>query len=308
MRRSWHHYLRTALFVPVLGTAWFLPRPAQRLLARVTARFVYVLAPRLRRRLEKNQRRARGRELAPAELRTAVLAVLTNYGHYLLDFLALQRGRRNDLLRACRGADELVGVAAKKRGAILVTAHLGSWEMAALFLADRARSMTLVSAPEEIGYLGELRSTIRSRQRHDELLVGSDPMAALALLARLREGGMVGMQLDRATGGAHASVPFCGARLKMPRGPARLAHASEAPIVPVFALFGEGDGYELVVEEPIDPTGLSEREITARLAAVLERQVRAHPDQWLMMQDPWEDDAGPAEVAEPAPMAVRIAP
>jgi KDO2-lipid IV(A) lauroyltransferase len=228
-----------------------------------------------------------------------VLQVLTNYGYYVLDFFALQRRRDDSMLRSRCGREHLVAAAAEHRGVILVTAHLGSWEMAARFMADEARSLTLVSAPEEIGYLGDLRSAIRSGQRHDELLLGRDPMAGLELLQRLRSGGMVGMQLDRAVGSSYTSVPFCGGRIRMPRGPARLAHASEALLVPVYATLAEGGGYDLVIEPPIDPRGLDEAALMDRLARLLERVVRSHPEQWLMMQDPWDDAAAPAGVGEP---------
>ncbi len=296
--KPWHHYLRSALFLVVVGTAWYLPRRAQRRLSAWTARFVHRLAPRLRRRIEKNLTRALCGEVAPAELRASVRAVLTNYGNYVLDFLALSRGRSKDVQCSRRGEHHLRDALATRRGVILVTAHLGSWEMAALFLADHAKSITLVSRAEEIGYLGEMRSTIRSRLDHDELLVGKDPMAALALLGRLRAGGMVGMQIDRAVGSSFLSVPFCGARFRMPRGPARLAHASEALVIPVFALFADDGGYELVVEPSIDPRGLTEAQILARLAAVLERYVRSYPRQWLMMQDPWDDSPAAAKAAD----------
>lgn len=293
--RAWHHPLRSALFVPVLCTAWFAPPWLQRALVSVTIRFVHLLAPRLRRRIAKNVTivaRANGRELSPPQLRAAVLAVLANYGRYLIDFLGLRRARRDDLMRATHGSEKLRAASELGRGVILATAHLGSWEIAALFLAERSRSATLVSVPEEIGYLGDLRTTIRGGQNHGEVLLGNDPMAAIALLGKLREGGMVGMQLDRAIGASYTSVRFCGAWFKMPRGIARLAVASEALIVPGFALFHPDGGYEMVIEDAIDPRGCSESEVTQRLAALLERYVRAHPEQWLMMQDPWTD--GPA--------------
>jgi len=86
----------------------------------------------------------------------------------------------------------------------------------------------------------------------------------------------------------------------MPRGPARLAHASEALLVPVFATIAEDGSYDLVIEPPIDPRGLTEAELMARLAALLERKVRAHPEQWLMMQDPWDDAPAVAGVEAPA--------
>jgi KDO2-lipid IV(A) lauroyltransferase len=290
LRRPWHHYLRSALFGVVFATS-LLPRGARRALARITARFVYVLAPRLRRRLEKNLSRVMSGEISPGRLRDSATAVLVHYGDYVLDFLALLRGNRDSLLRESRGEEQLQRAASTGRGVILATAHLGSWEMAAMFLARRSHRVTLVSIPEEIGWLGRLRSRIRTAQHHDEILLGGSPMAAIELMNRLRAGEFVGVQLDRATDGTSASVPFCGHLLRMPRGPARLAHATGASILPVFALSREDGRYDLVIEEPIDPTGLDEAAILARLAALLERYVRNYPEQWLMMQDPWDDKA-----------------
>ena len=92
-------------------------------------------------------------------------------------------------------------------------------------------------------------------------------------------------------GGASANVPFCGHHLVMPCGPARLAHATGAWILPVFAITAPDGKYDLVIEEPIDPAGLDEAAIQAKLAGLLESYVRRHPEQWLMMQDPWSDAA-----------------
>jgi len=209
----------------------------------------------------------------------------------VLDFLALLRGDRDSLLRESRGEVQLQRAASTGRGVILATAHLGSWEMAALFLSRRTQRVTLVSMPEEIGWLGRLRSRIRSSQSHEEVLLGNDPMAVIDLLNRLRAGEFVGVQIDRVAGGGAANVPFCGHHLVMPRGPARLAHATGAWILPVFAITAADGKYDLVVEEPIDPTGLDEPAIQAKLAALLESYVRRHPEQWLMMQDPWSDAA-----------------
>lgn len=286
----------------VLATS-FLPRAVRRRLARITARFVYVLAPRLRRRIEKNLTRVAPGPLSKERLKRSVLTVLVHYGDYVLDFLALLRGDRESMLRGSQGEERLQLAASNGRGVILATAHLGSWEMAALFLARRSYRVTLVSIPEEIGWLGRLRSRIRSAQRHDEILLGGNPMAAIELMNRLRAGEFVGVQLDRATGGASASIPFCGHRLRVPRGPARLAHATGASILPVFALSMEDGRYELVIEEPIDPAGLDEAAILDRLARLLERYVRSYPEQWLMMQDPWDDEAAaPVLQGAAAPM------
>ena len=258
--RPWHHYLRQILFLPMLAAAWLAPRSVQRWLASTTARFVYVLAPRLRRRLERNLRQARP-GATPDQIRRSVIAVLRNYGCYLLDFFALMRGPRPDLLRREAGPEVLQALLDRGKGAILATAHLGSWEIAGLALARKQAGVAMVSAAEEIGYLGALRTRIRGQLRHREILLEDGPHAMIELLGRLRDGGLVGLQMDRVGRAASLAVPFLGARLRMPRGPARLATLSGAPILPVFAVFNEEGTYDLIAEEPIDPEGRTEEEL-----------------------------------------------
>jgi KDO2-lipid IV(A) lauroyltransferase len=279
------------LFLPVLGTAWFTPYSVQRWLARTTARFVYVLAPRLRRRLLHNQRMVQP-DASEEEIRRSALSVLRHYGYYLLDFFSLRLGLRKDILRRSATPRSFEQLQQNGRGVIFATAHIGSWEIAGFALAMRGAEAAMVSDAEEIGYLGSLRSRIRQRLQHDEVLLQEGPHASIDLLHRLRSGGLVGLQMDRGgQGTGMQSVPFLKGHLKMPRGPARLAVLTNACILPVFALFNEEGTYDLMAEPAIDPKGLREEEILQRLAGILESYVQRYPDQWLMMQNPWATES-----------------
>lgn len=297
-----HLALRKLLFVPVVLTAWLAPYPVRRLLARIVTHFVYALAPRLRARLQFNMRMVEPSLQGPA-LRRRVKAVLTHYGYYVLDFLALQRGRGKLRLRRDAGPAILERLQRERRGAILVTAHLGSWEIAAAALSRYDLDIAMVSRAEEIGYLQHLRSSIRARMKHREVILEEGPFSVIPLLQRLQQGGMVGMQMDRAGLGGTRSVPFLGGRLRMPRGPARLAVLSEAYVLPVFAVFNEEGTYDVLAEEPIDARGRDEDDVLRSLAEVLERYVRRYPDQWLMMQDPWDKESSPGRHSAPAKLA-----
>jgi KDO2-lipid IV(A) lauroyltransferase len=76
-------------------------------------------------------------------------------------------------------------------------------------------------------------------------------------------------------------VDFLGIRATASTAFAKLAHRSGAAVVPGFALWDESAGrYVLRFEEPVPMTGDAERD-TQAIQAVIERVIRAHPEQWL---------------------------
>lgn len=287
----------------MLAVAVLAPRWLRRLLSRTTAYFVYALAPPLRRRLLRNQR-ALQPGIPAAEARQGAIRVLQYYGRYLLDFFSLLRGSRLDLIGSYSSPRSFEDLLETGRGVILATAHIGSWEIAAYALSLHGADVSVVSEGEEIEYLGDLRTNLRERMKHREILVDEGPHATIGLMERLRAGGMVGLQLDRGGRGSRVtSVPFLGGRLRMPCGPARLAVLTEAFLLPTFAIFNEHGTYDIIAEEPIDPRGQTEEEIQLQLAALVERYVRRYPEQWLMVQDPW--DVHPEELPSSPPAAPR---
>jgi KDO2-lipid IV(A) lauroyltransferase len=119
---------------------------------------------------------------------------------------------------------------------------------------------------------------------------GDDPLSALPLLKHLREGGIVALQIDRSPEGMRSRrVRLFGAEGRIPEGPLRLAAASGAPVLTVFAArLGHGR-YEVVAREPVWlERGAGEEEIDAaaqKVADGLTEFVRARPTQWFHFGD-----------------------
>jgi KDO2-lipid IV(A) lauroyltransferase len=114
---------------------------------------------------------------------------------------------------------------------------------------------------------------------------GHDPATALTLLARLRAGEVVAIQIDRPPASATTvDATLLGVRCRVPEGPFRLAQASGAPIVPVFVRRAGYRRYALEIEPAFHVARSAERAVIDRAAQraidALERFVRAHPDQW----------------------------
>ena len=115
------------------------------------------------------------------------------------------------------------------------------------------------------------------------------------------------MHLDRYTGGNSIKLPFFGREAAFPLGPATLARATRAPLVPVFMVREGAKGFRATTEDPIEVAHTRDRErdlreATAKAVAVYESYVRRHPLQWYNFHDFW---ATPERAAEEAPPSVR---
>jgi KDO2-lipid IV(A) lauroyltransferase len=203
-------------------------------------------------------------------------------------------GRRFDA--SFEGLEHWTSAVSAGGGVVLVTAHIGGWELGSLLpTAREARTVHVVREPE----------ADERAQRVQEELLASDPAGyvthfarddaalALELFAALRRGEVVALQGDRPrVGGAvHAAMLF-GRPFRLPVGTAALARASGAAIVPVFTLREGRRRYRVVCGPPIRVERAPER-ATARalddFARELERAIARAPYQWFCFAPLWSD-------------------
>jgi KDO2-lipid IV(A) lauroyltransferase len=178
-------------------------------------------------------------------------------------------------------------ILAAGRGVIFATAHTAGWEsMGPLLAREHRRRVMIVMQPERDPSARELNDSMRCAQGGLDIQhVGGDPLASLPLLHRLRDGGVVAMQIDRVPDGMSARpVTLFGRPGVIPEGPLRLAQLAGAPIVPVFSARTGHRRYEVYVHDPIAiarDTGDDGVDVAAqRLSSALSGFVAAHPTQW----------------------------
>ena len=116
------------------------------------------------------------------------------------------------------------------------------------------------------------------------------------LIQTLRAGRTVGVLADRnvgVEGNSGVQVSFFGHDTVMSSAVARLALRSKALIVPCFC-YREGRKYIVQIEPPITPTTSDQPEhdvatLTRKVAAVYEKYIERHPEQWLLLSPVWAD-------------------
>jgi KDO2-lipid IV(A) lauroyltransferase len=204
---------------------------------------------------------------------------------------ALYLGQRLPVEPVFDGRDKLIAAKAQGRGAIIVTGHLGFWSLGP-FVMERSGvgAPTMAMAEEPNQRLHEFEQ--RFRRKWKIIYTTGSPFSSLELASVLRRGELVGMHLDRHTGGSFIKLPFFGREAAFPLGPATLARATRAPIVPVFMVREGARGFHVRAEDPIEVAHTRDRqrdlvEATTRLVAVYESYVRRYPLQWFNFHDFW---------------------
>lgn len=214
-----------------------------------------------------------------------VREVFRNFGRYVVEFFNSHRADRWQI--QARGIEHLEEARRHRVGAIIVTGHLGNWELGAVVLRRMGWPVSVVALPHDDPRMDRLFNRQRQRCRLEVIPVGAG--AARRSLQRLREGRLLGLAGDREFFNNGLRLSACGHQLILPRGPATLSLRSHAPILPTF-LIREGPwAFRLFVEAPIWPDTRAHdeeavRAVTQAYLAVFERYLKRFPDQWLLFQ------------------------
>lgn len=186
----------------------------------------------------------------------------------------------------------LAGSRRDGRGFLLVTGHVGNWEMGAVTLKAHGLTAAVVGQPELDPNVQEMRLKLRSRLGVESIDIGSSMATAFKVRAAVDRGRAVALLVDRAYPEDRVFVPFFGRRTPFLRSPALLARFCGCPVLPGFFVRATDGSYFNIWGDPLqaDPSISSEEDairIMSRVAADLESVVRANPTQWFNFYRYW---------------------
>lgn len=180
---------------------------------------------------------------------------------------------------------------ARERGAIILTAHLGNFELLAYAHGLMGCPVTIVHRPMRNQLVD--RAIIDWRAQAGTRSIAKKE-AAKDVIRALRNREMVAIPADQnQTRRFGVFVDFFGIPASTTPGPARLAALTGVPVVPVFLVReGESDRHriEMMPEVTMVDTGDRKADIltnTQRCTAAIEAMIRAHPDQWIWFHKRW---------------------
>lgn len=270
-----------------------LPRPLARALGEVIAGGFYLGHRRLiavgRRNLEvafpDRSREERARILR---------RLYRHLGRQMAEFCMFPRWKREDLSRIMRteGLEHYLAAREKGRGVLVLTAHLGAWELSSFGHSLAGYPMKFVIRPLDNEPLNRLVNGYRGQ--HGNQPIGKGDFAR-GLLQAMGQGETVGILLDQNTWPPQGVfVPYFGVAACTAVGPAKIALRTGAAVVPGFTVWEETERRYVLRFEPeveLQRSGDEDADVennTARFTAVVERWVRQYPDQWLWVHRRWK--------------------
>jgi KDO2-lipid IV(A) lauroyltransferase len=217
-----------------------------------------------------------------------------NLGWLLAEFCHMPRYTPENTRGFARyeGLEHYLAARDRGKGVLIVTGHLGAWELSSYYHSLMGHPMSMVIRRLDNARVDRLVNDIRCL--HGNRVLHKDDFAR-GLLGAVRQGETVGILMDtNMTPPQGAFVPFFGHMACTASGMARVALKTGATVLPGFMLWEEGEQrYALHFGEAIDvvSTGNDERDVlenTARFTAVIESWVQRYPDQWLWVHRRWK--------------------
>jgi phosphatidylinositol dimannoside acyltransferase len=293
-----------------------MPEPWARLLFRSAADLFWRRrGPRVR-VLEANLRRVIGPDASDTELRALSKRAMRSYARYWMEVFRLPTMPMERVVNGVADGGSIAAVyecLAAGRGVIFALPHMGNWDAGGAWIIARgAGSFTTVA--ERIKPESVYQRFVAFREGLGmEVLPASGGNSRFGVLAqRLRAGKVVALPCDRDVTGTGIEVDFFGEKARMMGGAAALAVQTGAALMPATLWF-EGDhwGVHIYKEIPVPAEGDKKRktaEMMQRVAEVFEVGIKAHPEDWHMLQRVFVADLDPARLAAAAAkMAVDAA-
>jgi KDO2-lipid IV(A) lauroyltransferase len=245
---------------------------------------------------------ARVLRAAPEDVPDSLMrASLASYARYWreafrlpsMDLPKLGRELQDSIL----GEDHLDAALSGGRGAVIALPHSGNWDMAGVWLAQTHGTFTTVAERLKPESLYHRFIAYRERLGFEVLpLSGGERPPFDMLCDRLRDNRVVCLMAERDLTRTGVQVDFFGEPTRMPTGPAKLAAATGAALLPAHCWF-EDEGWGVDIGPPLDCTGGDVAAITQLLADHFEKNIAAHPEDWHMMQPQWLADLSDAKQA-----------
>lgn len=286
-RLSWELIFRIIPWVP-----WFLLLP----LHHVTSLICFTVMGRERAASRRNLARVTG-TTGWANLRLAY-RLFFNFSRFMVAYTGLKRLDPQELANRVAGREQtdraVQSLIDEGRGAIMVTMHLGHWDLALKLLSRfdvPVHVVMLNEDPEEVTRFADEARAFPNLHVHQ---MGSSPLLGVELMTRLSRGEFVAIQADRPVGQNVIVTEFFGSPAPLPTGPVQLAMATGVPILPVYMLFDKGNTYRIhslprmhFARSGREHSEKDLRKAMGQITRMMESVISRHPDQWFNFFDVW---------------------
>jgi len=218
--------------------------------------------------------------------------VFRNFAKYLADFFRVTRREQDSMMQdiSVEGKENLDKALASGKGAILLSAHIGNWELGAGVIACMGYPLHAVVLAHKDKRINDFFLEQRTACGVKVIGLGAQLKNCFKILKKNKALAIVG---DRDFSNYGLSVNFFGQPAVLPKGPAFFSVRTGAPIIGTFLLRTKDDKFKLFFEEAVHPKKTGDhdadmRDSMSRYIPQLEKYIKRFPDQWYAYRKVWE--------------------
>jgi len=220
--------------------------------------------------------------------------IFQNIGITIIEICQMTCFSKDDILRKARirGEDNIHDALKEQRGAIMISAHLGNWEMVPLFMPF-CFNTPVVGVARKLRFKPINRLILRIRTRFGGTVIDKEE-ALSEMMRTLRRGQMVGILVDQGTKRSESvDVTFLGHKVRSTPAAALLALRCKSPVIPVFCIRDADGRLTIIVEKPLELIRTNDLRSdlitnTQIMTDAIEKAVRTYPDQWFWVHKRWK--------------------
>lgn len=301
--KQFAYYVLGLLTRLVFFLSSLLPERAFVYCSRKGAAFYVAVSRRYRRRIANNLRIAFGSSYQTEQVKAFTRELGNHLGISVAEMFFSATCRRKDLLNKMRiqGTEHLEKALVLGKGVIAVSAHIGNFTLISMKMVAEGYPFIMVVKESKYATVARVLRTLQEKQGGRFIYIKPWKEALRNILACLRRNEIICLVADEKKRRSKIDVDFFGQPAATALGPAVISLRTGSPVVPVF-IVRQGDGtHTIFIEPPLehDVTGdrkEDERTLTAAYTKVIERYVRAYPEQWSWINNRWQRKESGSEV------------
>ena len=222
--------------------------------------------------------------------------VYKNYyrlGQTIIDKVVIMSGIDNKFTWDFDGEENLRTITALNKGGLLLSAHLGNWEIAGHLLKRLETKINVVMYDGEHQQIKKYMEGVTGKRNMQVIVIKEDLSHIYAISEALKNNELVCIHADRFVEGSKTMVSdFLGAPARFPAGPFILAATFKVPLSFVFAFKETGMHYHLYASAIKEYGGLSKeammRQVLQEFTAQMEEKAKLYPEQWFNYYNFWQ--------------------
>lgn len=269
-----------------------LPIQVGYVVAIAVSRVYYFFARNDKLALRHNLRVVLGEGASEKTINKLVRRIFINFAKYLADFFKYTRISEGfiEKMVEIKGEEHIKDALSNGKGAVLLALHIGNWELGGFVVGSLGYPFNSLVLDHEDQRINKFFKRQREVNGAKTIPLGA---AVKQCFRVLRGNELLAIVGDKNYTGNGVYVDFFGKKALLPKGAAVFSLKTGSPIIVTVMTRKKGNTFQLKMEKPIHPvpTGDMEKDVKALMGEyikVFERTIKAHPEQWYVFKNIWE--------------------